>query len=108
MVYVRGSESRSKGKVRHFTLRGLRTGRHEYYRSDGQCGLVYYYSHGRLHREDGPAVVRYTQGGDVDHVSYYYRGRAHRDEGPSCVWYVGGKVSREEYYRHGEHLSPIG
>jgi hypothetical protein len=49
--------------------------------------------HGKLHREDGPAVVYY------DRTQQWYReDRLHRDDGPAVIHPDG----REEWWRDGE------
>ena len=47
---------------------------------------------GRLHREDGPALI-HANGSE----KWYLNGVRHRDDGPACV-YVNGT---EKWYRHG-------
>ena len=53
---------------------------------------------GRLHREDGPALI-HANGS----VKWYRHGVRHRDDGPACVyvngtrkWYRGGKRHRDD------------
>ena len=49
---------------------------------------VEYYYDGQLHRNDGPAIIRYYDGYNADdrHVEFeqwYKHGQLHRDDGPA-------------------------
>ena len=81
-------------------------------------GAVRWYRKGKLHREDGPAVVQ------ANGSKYWYRkGKLHRIGGPgieyangSKLWYLKGKLHRLDgpavescagskfWYIHGEHM----
>jgi hypothetical protein len=52
----------------------------------------WYDSNGKLHRDDGPAVV-YTNG----HQSWYQHGQLHREDGPAIENASGDK----SWYQHG-------
>jgi hypothetical protein len=61
-------------------------------------GTKRWYSDGRLHRENGPAVM-YIDGTNV----WYYHGEIHRDNGPAMehlngtkCWYIRGQLHRED------------
>ena len=67
-------------------------GRHV--RSDG---TVIWYLHGKVHRDDGPAVEF-----DDGTMQWYQNGLLHRDSGPAIVyptgrkaWYKEGKLHRD-------------
>jgi len=49
--------------------------------------------HGKLHREDGPAV-EWEDG----HKEWHLHGKLHRDDGPAVEWANGHK----EWYQHGK------
>ena len=78
-----------------------------------------WYQNGKLHREDGPAVIR-TCGSEY----WYRRGQQHRDGGPAVkyvdgdmFWLQDGRLHRddgpavkyesgdESWWLHGKHLS---
>jgi hypothetical protein len=58
---------------------------------------IRYYLAGRLHRDDGPAVI-YSDGD----FNYYRFGRLHREDGHACFingnkhYYINGKIHRED------------
>ena len=55
-------------------------------------GNQYYYRNGKLHREDGPAVIR------ADGSQEYYRnGKYHREDGPAVI----GVDGTQYYFRNG-------
>ena len=58
-----------------------------------------WYKDGRLHRTDGPAVIRKT-----GTVEWYYNGYLHRDNGPATIRPYGN----EEWYKHGERHNEYG
>ncbi len=76
------------------------------YHLDGSVCWKRYYLHGKLHREDGPAVIWYYEVYSVlvvEHEIYYQHGERHRVDGPAAIWYhPHGHVLREEYYHYGE------
>ena len=55
----------------------------------------YYNDAGRLHREDGPAIVYPTRGKE-----WYQNGLRHRLDGPAIVWGNGGKEWWQNGKRH--------
>ena len=64
----------------------------------GPGGDIYYYSNGRLHRENGPAV-EYPDGTKV----WYLNGKRHREDGPAIehldgtkIWCLNGEILTEE------------
>ena len=59
-------------------------------------GTKFYYLHGKLHREDGPAI-EYAQG----HKEWWLHGQRHREDGPA-IEYTNGTKS---YYLHGKQYS---
>lgn len=75
-----------------------------------------YYQNGKLHREDGPAVIDKVN----NEFIWYYLDKIHRDDGPAIIskyqelWYQFGVLHREDgpamtkssgetrYYQHGK------
>lgn len=61
----------------------------------------YFNGQGKLHREDGPAVVWAMDGG----VAYYHNGKMHREDGPAVItaygdryWYINNfKYTEAEF-----------
>jgi hypothetical protein len=61
-------------------------------------GTKYYYQHGELHRDDGPAIER------VDGYKWYYQhGELHRDDGPAIEYADGYK----SWYLDGVEVDPF-
>jgi hypothetical protein len=56
----------------------------EYFRQTS--GNKYWYLHGKLHREDGPAVI-YSDGDQF----WYRHGQQHREDGPAAIYTHGAK-----------------
>ena len=63
-------------------------------------GNKFWWSHGKLHREDGPAM-EWKDGTKI----WYLNGKRHREDGPACElangsksWYLNGKKYTEEEY----------
>lgn len=63
---------------------------------------VNYYTDGILHRDDGPAVIKYDPYATGNVTKYWYsRGKRHRTdgpavEGPNTIWYNNDKVHRTD------------
>lgn len=62
-----------------------------------------FYFNDKLHREDGPARIRYLNDDDEVDKYWYKHGELHRDKGPAIeysnetyLWYKHGKLHREE------------
>ena len=51
-----------------------------YYYKNGQVKSEYYRLNGLLHREDGPAVIRYDKNGQIESQSYWINGEEIMDE----------------------------
>jgi hypothetical protein len=47
-------------------------------------GVIRYYLNGKLHREDGPAII-WASGT----VMFYLKGELHREDGPAVIWASG-------------------
>ena len=64
------------------------------------CKIVEsYYLHGKLHREDGPAVI-YYKNGSPQFVEYYINGRLHREDGPAEIEYDdNGNILSKYWYK---------
>ena len=62
-----------------------------------------------LHREDGPAIIRYRQDGSIVFEGYYIEGELHREDGPADIdYYEDGSIKYEAYYIEGKRLSKLG
>lgn len=63
-----------------------------------ELGFVYWYVNGKLHREDGPAVISIH-----DKSEYWYKdGDSHRLDGPASInRNMDGTISCEEYFVEG-------
>jgi hypothetical protein len=68
--------------------------------NDAQGGMdckifLQHFKDGKWHREDGPAVVWFSE------TQFWMKdGLRHRENGPACIWNDGGK----SWYLNGEHL----
>lgn len=63
-----------------------------------------YYFNGKLHKEDGPAVIEYREDlfSSLCKHSYYFNGKLHRLDGPaSIIYYRNGNPKCKEWYRNG-------
>jgi hypothetical protein len=67
----------------------------------GPQGWVKYYINGKLHRDDGPAVI-WTSGS----VEYYNKGKRHREDGPAVIYASGEKIYYldDKLYREDDYL----
>ena len=53
---------------------------------------------GALHREPGPAIIKYNSDGSIHLEIFYTKGRFHRESGPAYILYnYDGSVSLEEF-----------
>jgi len=62
----------------------------------GENGDSSHYLDGRLHREDGPAII-YPDGSRV----WYLNGHLHREDGPAIIWPSGSRW----WYLNGKEAS---
>lgn len=62
----------------------------------GVTGTTTYYYMGRVHREDGPAVIH------EDHQMWFHNGKPHREDGPA---FVDLKNKKATWYLHGQPLA---
>jgi antitoxin component YwqK of YwqJK toxin-antitoxin module len=69
---------------------------------NGNIRYKYYYVNSKLHREDGPAIIKYYDNGNIDSESYYRNGRYHREDGPANIkYYDNGNIYSKSYYING-------
>ena len=55
-----------------------------------------------LHREDGPALVRYYENGSLMFEGWYVKGICHREDGPAKIWHDSdGSVNQEAWRVNG-------
>ena len=69
--------------------------RHDYPEINSNGTKRWFNSEGKIHRENGPAVI-WTDGT----VCYYQDGKRHREDGPAIIWYNGD----EEYWEYGKRI----
>jgi hypothetical protein len=50
-----------------------------------------------LHREDGPAYIKYFSDGNVRLLAYYINGNMHREDGPAYIEYTHGIGQKNTY-----------
>lgn len=69
--------------------------------ADGLTTMEKYYREGRLHREDGPALVwRYANGSTME--KYYRDGKPHREDGLAMVSRHADGTTVVEYFHDGK------
>jgi len=61
-----------------------------------------WYKYGKLHRNKGPALIKYDEeNGSRIGISYFINGKLHRDHGPASIDYNNGSISSISYYKNG-------
>jgi len=60
----------------------------------------------QLDSPDGPALIRRTNNGGVLEKHYYRNGKLHREDGPAIVRDQGDSKTEDEYYRDGVRTNP--
>ena|ERR1700691_2614395 len=73
----------------------------KYHREDGPAiihsdGSMWYFLNGLCHREDGPAEI-WNDGT----ISYFLNGKYHREDGPAVIWNDGTL----DYYLNGKEIT---
>jgi hypothetical protein len=68
------------------------------YYSDGSIQSESYYINGEYHRENKPAYIKYHYDGSLKYELYYLKGKQHRDNYPSFIQYYNNGFVRKEYY----------
>lgn len=64
---------------------------------------IYYVYYGKLHRDNGPAVIEYNKNYCVREIQYYQHGKLHRDNGPGEITcYPNNQIASIAYYQHGK------
>ena len=63
---------------------------------------------GKIHREDGPAIISYDSTGTVVRHQYYLHDKQHRLDGPADIsYYNDGTVKMVAYAVHGIHMEAV-
>jgi antitoxin component YwqK of YwqJK toxin-antitoxin module len=61
---------------------------------------------GKLHNEEGPAIIRYHKNGNIQYQVWYLNDKWHNEEGPARVSYhKDGKVMFKEWCLDGKELT---
>jgi len=69
------------------------------YNTDGSICYEYWYINGVRHREDGPAVITYRADGRIWYEEWYINGVRHREDGPAYIsYYNNGSIYCEGWY----------
>ena len=71
---------------------------------DGSIVIEECYRNGKLHREDGPAIVRHDA--DGSYAEYHRDGKLHREDGPAVISRSADGVRQEDYFRNGVPARP--
>jgi hypothetical protein len=75
------------------------------YFPDGLICLEQFLVNGFLHRESGPAYIRYNTDGSIDSEEFCIDGKLHRESGPAYIRYnTDGSIDLEEFHIAGEFL----
>lgn len=62
-----------------------------------------YYINGNLHRENGPARIKYYGNGNILEENYFIKGELHRIDGPAQIKYHSdGTITKKCYYINGK------
>ena len=65
-----------------------------------------YYNMGQIHRDGGPAQIKYDENGMTMVEIYFQNGVKHRDDGPAEIHYMDGSetVKKEVFYLNGKEV----
>jgi len=85
------------------------------YYDDGSVKEKKWYKDGKIHKDDGPAVIEYDPEGNIL-LEYWYKngnklseywykdGKMHKDDGPAKKMYnAAGALTGEQWYKNGKH-----
>lgn len=57
----------------------------------------------KLHREDGPAYIKYYEDGTTEAEIYYINGKEHREERPAAIYFHENcEIKLQKYFINGE------
>ena len=60
----------------------------------------------QLHNEQGPALERWYENGQLQCQSYFINGQRHNEQGPAFeLWYKNGKLCLQEYWIEGNKVT---
>lgn len=77
------------------------------YYPDGDLHSEKWHLNNKLHREDGPAYIRYNPSGKIDYEEWHLNGKLHRTDGPSFIIYNHSeRISFQKWYLHGKEIYP--
>ena len=66
-----------------------------------------YYYNGKLHRNNDPAKIVTRVNGNILKEAYYFNGKIHRNNGPAVVWYHKDvSIKKENYFFNGIMFNP--
>lgn len=80
---------------------------HRYYYDDGSLWMLGYTFNKRFHHESLPSLTYFTPCGQVISELYYSHGKKHREDGPAEIYYdLKAEKKTEAYYLNDRHIQP--
>lgn len=77
----------------------------EYKDDDGCIRKEWRNDAGELHREDGPAYIKYYDDGSIFYKQFFINGYYHRLDGPAVTrYFLDGSIEYERYWINGEFI----
>ena len=77
------------------------------YREDGSVEVEYWHLNGKVHRTDGPALIRFGMNSSVRVKCWFLNGNLHRTDGPAVINYnKNGGIETEHWYLNDKHVIP--
>lgn len=68
------------------------------YWNNGKKRSEKYYFGVKRHRENGPAIQRWTEDGKKESEKYYIKGKLHREDGPAFIYWDKNKKTKTIIY----------
>ena len=72
------------------------------YNENGNISYKLWYINGKLHNDNGPARIAYYKNGNVKYKEWYVNDKCHNDNGPAYIrYYKNGNITEQQYWKNG-------
>jgi hypothetical protein len=68
------------------------------YKIIGHLKKTWFNKENKLHKENGPAYIKYDGNRRIEFEGYYLNGKEHKEDGPANIKYYENRIECEHYY----------
>ena len=80
---------------------------HVRYWTSGKLRCEEWFQNAEYHRDCGPSHIAHYSSGELECEMYYVNGKRHRTDGPAILWYIkSGAIVLSAWFLHDKEIEP--